>query len=100
MRTKGIAGVLFLTALAVLAAGPGAAKAAVLISSFQFKICVTGAKHPDGCRHAGADAHIVVSDDAMEKFEGEIGQGATIEAVPESGAVPAAGAQGHRRHQP
>ena len=45
---------------------PGAANAAVLIKTFHVAICVTGEKHPDGCKNVAADGHVVVSDDAME----------------------------------
>lgn len=84
--------------LAVIASG-GVACAAVMINSFQVRICVTGAKHPDGCKNAGADAHVVVSDATMDKFDGAVGQGATIAAVPEKGAVPSGDAPTRRRRQ-
>ena len=99
MQTKGIASSLRILTLLALVGGASAANATVIIKSFQFKICVTGAKHPDGCKHADADAHLVVSDDAMERFDGAIGQGASIEALPDRGAVPSADVQKHRRHQ-
>jgi hypothetical protein len=90
---------LSISALIALATRPGPANATVIIKSFQSKICVTGAKHPDGCKNVDADAHVVVSDDAMDRFDGEIGQGATIEAVPDKNAVPSSGVKKLRRHQ-
>ena len=76
-----------------------AANSSVLISSFRFKLCVTGAKHPDGCMRIDADARVVVRDDAMDALEAEIGQGATITQVPDRNSVPAPSGQGsHRRH--
>jgi hypothetical protein len=82
------------------AAVPHAANASVLISSFRVKICVTGAKHPDGCKDVSADARVVVSDEAMDSLEGEIGQGAAITQAPKKGEVPASGGQERRRRWP
>ena len=64
---------------------PQSACATVVIKTFRLSICVTGEKHPDGCKSAHADAHLVVSDDQMEDLDGEIGQGATIMAPSSSG---------------
>lgn len=97
MRQTGIAVSMSAMTLVALSAFANVASAAVLISSFQFKICVTGAKHPDGCKDVGADARVVVSDDLMETVDGEIGQGATITQAPDKGLVPASGGQGRRR---
>jgi hypothetical protein len=99
MRRIGIAASLSMLALIAVAGRPCAANAAVLIKSFQFKICVTGAKHPDGCKNVDADVRVVVSDDAMGKFDDGIGQGATIEAVPARDEIPSPGAQTRRRRQ-
>ena len=76
-----------LSAIAILAfvAPPQSACATVIIKTFRFSICVTGEKHPDGCKSAHADAHLVVPDDQMEDLDGEIGQGATIMAPSSSG---------------
>jgi hypothetical protein len=99
MRRTAIAGSLSILALAALAGPPGAANAAVLIKSFEFKICVTGAKHPDGCKRVDADARLVVSDDAMERFDGQVGHEATIEAIPERGDAPSSDLQKPRRRR-
>ncbi|HKN27042.1 MAG TPA: hypothetical protein VJY34_03825 [Roseiarcus sp.] len=72
---------LFLVAPFAVAGYPCSAAATVMIKTFEFSICVTGTKHPDACKNAGADAHVVVSDDAMERLDGRIGQGASIMAV-------------------
>jgi hypothetical protein len=84
--------------LAALSSPLETARAAVMIRSFQVKICVTGTKHPDGCKSAGADASVVVSEDTMDRFASQIGQGATIESVPEKGTASPADAQ-TRRHK-
>jgi hypothetical protein len=86
-----------LACLAALASPLEPVSAAVMIRSFQVKICVTGTKHPDGCKNAGADASVVVSEDTMDRFAGQIGQGATIEAIPEKGMGSPADAQTRRR---
>jgi hypothetical protein len=46
-----------LSAIAILAfvASPHSADATVIIKTFRFSICVTGEKHPDGCKNAHAD---------------------------------------------
>ena len=98
MRRLKAPGLPLILALFASAGYAGAANATVLIKTFQFAICVTGAKHPDGCKNAGADAHVVVSDDAMDQLDGKIGQGATITAVAPKGAAPAEG-QGRRRRR-
>jgi hypothetical protein len=97
MRRAGIAVSTCAAVLIALAASPNAANARVLISSFRFKICVTGAKHPDGCKDVSADARVTVSDDVMDALDGEIGQGATIAAIPDKGMAPAPGGQERRR---
>jgi hypothetical protein len=91
-----------LSAIAILAfvAPPQSACATVIIKTFRFSICVTGEKHPDGCKSAHADAHLVVSDDQMEDLDGEIGQGATIMAPSSSGgSAPGQPAHRGRKHQ-
>jgi hypothetical protein len=89
---------LFLVASFALAAYPRLAAATVIIKTFDFSICVTGTKHPDACKSAGADAHVVVSDDAMERLDGKIGQAASIVAL--TGKNPSApGRQGHHQHR-
>jgi len=84
-----------------LLASPGGvtdASAAVLIRSFQFSVCVTDTKHPDGCKSASADVTVVVSEEKMETLKEEVGQGASIEMVlPKGYALPAA-TQTRRRH--
>ncbi len=65
---------LLLAASFALAGYPCSADATVIIKTFDFSICVTGTKHPDACKNAGADAHVVVSDDAMESLTGESGK--------------------------
>lgn len=72
---------LLLVASLAVAGYPCSAAATVIIKTFEFSICVTGTKHPDACKNVGADAHVVVSDDAMERLDGKIGQGASIMAV-------------------
>ncbi len=100
MRTVKTANCLPIMALLALAAYPGPADATVIIKTFRFAICVTGAKQPDGCKSVAADAHVVVSDQAMEGLDGMIGQGATIMAVPDKGAAsPPSGDTHRRRHQ-
>lgn len=100
MRRARIAGSAAVAALLALAGYPCSLDAAVLIKTFQFGVCVTGAKHPDGCKNVDADAHVVVSDDAMEELEGKIGQGASILAAPDKGtAPPPTGQERHHHHQ-
>jgi hypothetical protein len=96
MRRAAIAVSAFATILIALAS-PGAASARVLISSFRFKVCVTGAKHPDGCNDVSADARVTVSDEVMDALDGQIGQGATITAIPDKGMGPVPGAPERRR---
>jgi hypothetical protein len=81
-----------LSAIAILAfvASPHSADATVIIKTFRFSICVTGEKHPDGCKNAHADAHLVVPDSQMEDLDGEVGQGATIMAPSRPGESPRA----------
>jgi hypothetical protein len=99
MRRTGIESALCSAALLAVFGWPGGANAAVIIKTFHVTICVTGEKHPDGCKNVVADGHVVVSDDAMEWLDGKIGQGATIEAITQKPAAPSSG-QGHRhRHQ-
>jgi hypothetical protein len=85
-----------LAALAVFVfAAP--ANAAVIIKTIRVAICVTDAKHPDACKNVAADGRLVVSEDALESLEGELGQGATImEAAGKGAATP--GAERHGRH--
>jgi len=89
-----------IVALLALAGYPSSANATVIIKTFRFAICVTGAKHPDDCKNVGADARVVVSDDAMQGLDGMIGQGATIMAVPDkNAALPSSGQSRRHRHQ-
>jgi hypothetical protein len=74
------------------------ANAAVIIKTFDFSICVTGTKQPDGCKSAGADAHVVVTDEQMEHLDGKIGQGATIAAIPKKGEPLPQGGKGLHQH--
>jgi hypothetical protein len=97
MRREVVAVSAFAAFLITLAASPSAGDARVLISSFRFKVCVTGAKHPDGCKDVSADARVTVSDEVMDVLDGEIGQGATITAIPDKGMAPASGAPERRR---
>ena len=97
MRRAAIAVSTCATVLIALAASPDAADARVLISSFRFKICVTGAKHPDGCKDVSADARVTVADEVMDALDGQIGQGATITAIPDKGMGPVPGAPERRR---
>ena len=77
---------------------PCLANATVIIKTFQFSICVTGAKHPDGCKNVDADAHGVVSDEKMENLDSKIGQAASIMAAPGKGAAPSPGGGDHHQH--
>ena len=72
--------------------------ATVIIKTFQFSICVTGMKHPDACKNAGADAHVVVSDDKMESLDSKIGQAASIMAVPGKGVVSSPRSEDRHQH--
>jgi len=89
-----------LAALAVLAfaALADAANAAVIIKTIRVTICITDTKHPDACKNVAADGHVVVSEDAMEGLEGELGQGATIMEVAGKGAAPSGAQERHGRH--
>ena len=79
---------------------PCSATATVIIKTFQFSICVTGAKHPDACKNVDADAHVVVSDEKMESLDSRIGQAASIMPASGKGAAPAPnGEDHHRRHR-
>ncbi len=90
----------FLAASFALAGYPGSACATVIIKTFEFSICVTGTKHPDACKNAGAHAHVVVSDEAMERLDRKIGQGASIMAVTgKDGSVPSRQDHHQRRRQ-
>jgi len=82
-----------------LAGYASSAHATVIIKTFQFSICVTGAKSPDACRNAGADAHVVVSDDKMESLDSKIGQAASIMALPGKGtSSPPSRGDRHQHH--
>jgi hypothetical protein len=96
----GIAGLVSVLAILAFVAFPHSAGATVIIKTFRFSICVTGEKHPDGCKKAHADAHLVVPDNQMEDLDGEVGQGATIMAPSTSGvAAPSEPGRRGRRHQ-
>ena len=100
MRRPNLASSAALAALLASAGHPCSANATVIIKTFQFAICVAGAKHPDGCKNVAVDAHVVVSDDAMQGLDAKIGQGATIVAVPETGAASPSSDQARRhRHE-
>jgi hypothetical protein len=95
-----ITGLLSAIAIFAVVGLPQSAGATVIIKTFRFSICVTGEKHPDGCKNAHADAHLVVPDDQMEDLDGEVGQGATIMAPSSSGSAPGQPARrGGRKHQ-
>ncbi len=81
-------------ALAAFSALSDAAGAAVIIKSFRCTICVTDTKRPDDCKSIAADGKVVVSEEALQGLEGEIGQGATIMHAA-AAAAPAA----HERHR-
>ena len=90
---------LLLAASFALAGYPCSADATVIIKTFDFSICVTGTKHPDACKNAGADAHVVVSDDAMESLDRRIGQAASIMALPGKNAVAPSGQDRHQHRR-
>jgi hypothetical protein len=95
-----ITGLLSAIAIFAVVGLPQSAGATVIIKTFRFSICVTGEKHPDGCKNAHADAHLVVPDDQMEDLDGEVGQGATIMAPSSSsGSAPGQPAHRGRKHQ-
>jgi hypothetical protein len=75
------------------------ADAAVIIKTIRVAICVTDTKHPDGCKTVPADGHVVVSEDAMEGLEGELGQGATVMEAASNRAAPSGAHERGRRHQ-
>jgi hypothetical protein len=81
-----------------MAGYPCSAEAAVLIKTFQASICVTGTKHPDACKNAGADAQLVVSEDQMESLDRQVGQAASIMAVPPKGGSTPGGRLERRQH--
>ena len=86
-----------LAALAALAFCAGPTNAAVIIKTVCCSICVTDTKHPDACKKISADGGVVVSEDALQGLEGELGQGATIM---QAGAAASPGAQQRgRRHR-
>jgi hypothetical protein len=87
-----------LAALSVVAL-VGSADAAVIIKTVRTAICVTDIKHPDACKNVPADGHVVVSEDAMEGLEGELGQGATIMEAASNRAVPSGAHERGHRHQ-
>ena len=100
MFKRRIASLLSAIAIFAFVGLPQSASAAVIIKTFRFSICVTGEKHPDGCKNTHADAHLVVPDDQMEDLDGEVGQGATIMAPSSSGgSAPGQPAHRGRRHQ-
>jgi hypothetical protein len=95
-----IAGLLSVLAISAFVAFPHSAGATVIIKTFRFSICVTGEKHPDGCKKAHADAQLVVPDNQMEDLDGEVGQGASIMPPSSSGgSAPAQPAHHGRHHQ-
>jgi hypothetical protein len=94
-----IAGLFSAIAIFAFVGLPQSARATVIIKTFRFSICVTGEKHPDGCKNAHADAHLVVPDDQMEDLDGEVGQGATIMAPPSGVTAPSEPGRRGRHHQ-
>jgi hypothetical protein len=75
----------------------GSAQAAVFIKTNRVTICVTDTKHPDACKKTSADGSAVVSEDALESLQGELGQGASI--MEATAATRPQGGQGrHHRH--
>jgi hypothetical protein len=99
MFRRKIAALLLTVALLALAGYPRSASATVLLKTFQFSICVTGEKHPDGCKNSGADAQVVVSDDKMQSLDTKIGQAASIMALSKPGGQPSSRPEGHQhRH--
>jgi hypothetical protein len=99
MRRRKFANSLPIVVTLALAGYPCSAGAAVIIKTFQVSICVTGPKHPDVCKNAGANAQFVVSEDQMESLESQVGQAASIMAFPAKGGSPPASRQDrHQRH--
>ncbi len=54
MRERKLAISSAVVASLALAAVPRSARAVVIVKTFGFSICVTGKKHPDGCKSAGS----------------------------------------------
>jgi hypothetical protein len=99
MRQSNIAtSSLFMMGFALVGYSPSAS-ATVIIKTFQFSICVTGAKNPDACKNVGADAHVVVSDEKMESLDSKIGQAASIMAVSGKGALSAPSREDRHQHR-
>ena len=92
-----IASLLSAITLLALVASARSASATVMIKSFRFSICVASEKHPDGCKNAHADARLVVPDDQMKELDTEIGQAASIMALPNSGGTAPSHSEHHRR---
>jgi hypothetical protein len=85
-------------ALIASVACAGSVNAAVIIKTFRCTICVTDTRHPDACKNVEADGHAIVSEDALQGLEGELGQGATIMmATSRSAATPSGDQEHHRR---
>ncbi len=98
MRRHKIATSLSIMVCIALAGYSSPANATVIIKTFQFSICVTGMKSPDACKNAGADAHVVVSDEKMETLDSKIGQAASIMAVPGKGALTSPSPEDRHQH--
>lgn len=98
MRRLKLATWLPIVAAFALAGCPCSANATVIVKTFQFSICVTGTKHPDGCKNVGADAQVVISDDKMESLDSRIGQAASIMAPSGKGAVSSPGDEDRHQH--
>jgi hypothetical protein len=96
-KAKAAIGVAALTVFA-FGAIAGSADAAVIIKTIRVTICVTDIKHPDACKNVAADGHVVVSEDALESLEGELGQGATIMEAAGKGAAPSGAQERHGHH--
>jgi len=79
-QMRGAKAKLSLTVIALLASTAfiSSADAAVIIKTIRCAICVTDTTHPNACKNVPADGRVVVSEDAMQGLEGELGQGATI----------------------
>ena len=99
MRRRKFANSLSIVVTLALVGYPCSAGAAVIIKTFQVSICVTGPKHPDACKNAGANAQFVVSEDQMESLESQVGQAASIMAFPaKGGSTPASRQDRHQHH--
>jgi hypothetical protein len=81
-----------------LAGYSSSANATAIIKTFQFSVCVTGMKSPDACKNAGADAHVVVSDEKMESLDSKIGEAASIVAVSGKGGVSSPSHEDRHQH--